>query len=68
MKSFGNHMWYLTEELVPLALFSNTIDVDMKKKMVTKMLELEKEDGLCTKRYGYGVWKAYFPHDVLPTE
>ena len=65
IKCFGNHMWYLTEELVPLALFSNTINVDIKEKMVTKMLKLG-EGGLCTKRHGTGFGKPTFP--MMPTK
>ena len=65
IKCFGNHTWYLTEELVPLALFSNTINVDIKEKMVTKMLKLG-EGGLCTKRHGTGFGKPTFP--MMPTK
>lgn len=32
IKAFYNHLWYLTEELVPLALFSSSLPSDMKGK------------------------------------
>jgi hypothetical protein len=54
-------MWYLTEELVPLALFSNTINVDIKEKMVTL-----GEGGLYTKRHSTGFGKPTFP--MMPTK
>ena len=65
IKSFSNHMWYLTEELVPLALFSSTVDVGIKEKMVNKMLGLAG-GGLCTKRHGNGFGKPIFPN--IPVE
>ena len=50
---------------MPLALFSNTINVDIREKMVTKMLKLG-EGGLCTKRLGTGFGKPTFP--MMPTK
>ena len=42
LKAISRHMWYLTEELVPLALFSSQVDEDMKKKMADKLNSQEK--------------------------
>ena len=60
LKSFKNHLWYLTEELVVLSLFSSLVDNSMKAKIVNKMLE-EKGSGLETKWYGQGFGKPRFP-------
>ena len=65
LQSFGNHMWYLTEELVPLALFSDAVDASIKQSMVSKMLD-HKQEGLCQKRHGTGFGKPTFPK--MPTE
>ena len=37
LKAMGGHMWYLTQELVPLSLFSSTISADMKQQLVDEM-------------------------------
>ena len=41
LNAFASHLWYITEELVPLALFCSNIDSEKKQKMVDKMLALE---------------------------
>ena len=58
MKSFDNHTWYLTEELVALALFSNNVDPRIKKKMVEKIMKKRK---VCSKRFGSGYGKPKCP-------
>ncbi|XP_063981407.1 uncharacterized protein LOC135164717 [Diachasmimorpha longicaudata] len=32
-EKFGNHLWYLSEELIALAFFDENLDVDCKRKM-----------------------------------
>ncbi len=36
-------VWYLTEEMVPLSLFSCEVTSDMKQKMATKLLNQSSE-------------------------
>jgi hypothetical protein len=42
-KAFSNHMWYLTQELVPLSLFSSDIDKQTKEGIAAKLLSCEKK-------------------------
>ena len=62
LKAFGKHLWYLTEELVPLAFFSSTVDASVKAKMARKLMEMNF-DGLCQSRIGLdsGFGKPRFP-------
>lgn len=64
IKAFAAHLWYLTEELVPLALFSSQVDSNIKVKMVHKLTNSERK--LCTKRHGTGFGKPAFP--IIPQE
>ena len=41
--AISRHLWYLTEELAPLALFSHQLDQDIKQKMAEKLNGLQKE-------------------------
>ena len=54
-------MWYLSEELTPLSLFSHNIDISQKKKMVEKLHQYAGLKGE-TKRYGTGYGKPFFPN------
>ena len=42
LRRFGNHMWYLTEELVPLCFFSGNVKESTKLAMAKKLLNFEK--------------------------
>ena len=65
LKAFRNHLWYLTEELVCLALFSSSVDNSIKQKMVAKLLSFPFTT-LCKSREGNGFGKPRFP--ALPDE
>lgn len=43
MKKFVTHLWYLSEEMVGLALFDDGVDLDTKRKMVSALFEKEGE-------------------------
>jgi hypothetical protein len=49
----------LTEKLVPLALFSSSVDMGTKKLIAERMLLLDRKT--CSKRYGEGYGKPSFP-------
>ena len=57
--SFKRHLWYITEELAPLALYSNEVDNNTKQKMADKILKASR-DRLCSKRHGSGFGKPSF--------
>ena len=58
-KAFSNHMWYLTQELVPLSLFSSEIEKRIKEEIATKLLSYEKKP--FSERFGSGLGKPKFP-------
>ena len=39
MKAFGNHMWYLTEELVSQALFDKGLEDDTQRKLADAIIK-----------------------------
>ena len=59
LKAFYNHLWYLTEELVPVALFCDSVKTLTKEKMVKKLKSFDKK--ICSKRFGSGFGKPIFP-------
>ncbi|CAL4178542.1 unnamed protein product [Meganyctiphanes norvegica] len=58
MKAFSRHMWYLTEELVPLVLFCGNVRVEAKEEMVKRLRSLDQM--VCSKRFGSGFGKPVF--------
>ena len=60
ISSFSNHTWYLTEELILLALFSEEVDAKEKQDIVTKLNMFEKAQSF-TKRHGSGFAKPILP-------
>ena len=64
LKGISNHLWYLTEELVPLSLFSNAVDDNMKQKMANKLLSQEKQ--FFASRHGNSHGKPNQP--AMPSE
>ena len=60
LKSLKNHLWYLTEELVPLSLFSNEISQKEKTKMVEAIISF-KTFPKPQNRHGTGYGKPTFP-------
>ena len=40
-KKLSNHLWYLSEELAPLALFDVGVDAELKRQMVSAMKEVD---------------------------
>ena len=69
INAISKHMWYLTEELVPLCLFSNTLTNAAKQKVVDKLLTIENsEENFSRKRIGTGYGKPCFPEvPSIPT-
>ena len=40
-KKFENHLWYLSESLVPLALYSDNLDLAQKQQLKTTMMKFK---------------------------
>ena len=58
-KAFSRHLWYLTEELVPLCLFSEDVTEEDKATIAKELLQLPKDSPL--KRCGEGFGKPILP-------
>ena len=65
IKTFSNHLWYLTAELVPLALFSERVQTSTKQAMVDRLLSFPKA-ATPRNRTGTDYGKPCFPS--LPEE
>ena len=60
LKAISLHMWYLTQELVPLSLFSHSVTSQEKMNIARAILSSERYDDL-QKRDGTGFGKPMFP-------
>ena len=58
--AFQRHLWYLTEEMLPLCLFSPNISHDIKGSVAKAILRSSKNDDF-VKRKGTGFGKPIFP-------
>ena len=46
LTALKRHLWYVTEELAVLSLFSSKISIEQKAKMADKLLGLQPEEKL----------------------
>ena len=61
-KTMSLHMWYLTEELIPLALLSSSLNIDTKDSIRKIMLKTKKSfNQEKSQRHGNGYGKPSFP-------
>ena len=65
LKAFSNHMWYLTEELVPLSLFSSSTSDETKQLLVDEIKKHSESSSRC-KKVGTDFGKPCFPE--IPTK
>ena len=61
----NGHLWYLTQELLPLSLFSSAVDDETKATIVEKILKHPKKNRL-SRRKGTDFGKPEFPD--MPVE
>ena len=64
MKAVKRHLWYLTEEMVPLALFSPDLSNKKKDELSKYILKLNDESNnekIVTNRHGTSFGKPNFP-------
>ena len=54
IKAFNRHTWYLTEEVVPLCLFSEDVTDDVKAEIAGKLLKLPQSNPLNWHGAGFG--------------
>ena len=67
LRAFQRHEWYLTAEMVPLALFSELVPDEEKRATADAMLALKPSEPLTrpADRFGHGFGKPRFP-DLQP--
>ena len=63
LKAFSNHLWYLTQELVPLSLFCSSVNNEAKEEMREKLLQKNAKPSTTssTSRFGSGHGKPIMP-------
>lgn len=66
IRALKRHLWYLTEEMVPLALFSEKVPMDEKQALADKLLAVKPEEEVITpcNRFGTGYGKPQFPENI----
>lgn len=69
VKALRNHLWYLTEEMVPLALFSTSTPSAARRALADSLLAIKPTTGLKVPqhRFGMGFGKPVFPTTISPT-
>ena len=60
LKALGNHTWYLTEDLVSLSFFSDSVDNKVKENMVSRLLTFPVSSE-CVSRNGTDFGKPNLP-------
>ena len=60
LKSLKNHLWYLTQELTPLVLFSEQV-TDSEKENIVKVMQQNPQKDDIDNRHGAGFGKPCFP-------
>jgi hypothetical protein len=66
VKAFKSHLWYLTEEMVPIALWSNKVPESARRALADKLLAVKPETPVRVPkhRFGTGFGKPKLPSTV----
>ena len=56
-----NHMWYLSQDLVPFALFSKHVSNSTTQRMVDRLMSASNASTSNLNRFGAGFGKPIFP-------
>jgi hypothetical protein len=66
IQAFKLHLWYLTTEMVPLALWSNKVPVDTRRALADSLLAAKPDNAVTNpqQKFGTGFGKPRFPTDV----
>ena len=69
-KAMKNHLWYLTSEFALLALFSQKVSKETRRKLADELLRCKPENEITvhSNRYGNGYGKPTFPQITENTE
>lgn len=65
-KSFKRHLWYLSADMVPLALFSSKVPNAEKRRIADKLINMKPANPLVSPldRTGSGYGKPNFPNEI----
>lgn len=66
VRAFKNHLWYLTEEMVPLALWSTKVPAETRKAIAARMLTVkpDTDQTIPNNRFGTEFGKPKFPTTI----
>lgn len=66
IKALKRHLWYLTEEMIPLALFSGIVPNTEKQAIAVKLLAVKPAEEVITPSNRFGAWfgKPTFPDNI----
>ena len=69
IRAFQLHLWYLTAEFVPVALWSNKVPNDARRDLAEKLLAVKPDTVLLSpqQRFGTGFGKPKFPTSITLT-
>jgi len=69
VKALRNHLWYLTEEMVPLAIFSTSTPSATRRAIADSLIAIKPANGLKVPQHrsGMGFGKPVFPTTISPT-
>ena len=67
-KALDRHLWYLTDELVPLALFGPNVPEIEKRQVAERLMAVKTDDVVApTGRFGTGFGKPAFQKNITET-
>jgi len=66
LRAFKQHLWYLTAEMIPLALFSSLVPMHERRDLADKLLSIQPMAPVdqLLQRFGTGFGKPAFPVDI----
>lgn len=66
INAFKRHLWYITTEMVPLALWSNKVPADERHALVERLLAVKPDNALIAPqhRFGTGFGQPRFPNTI----
>ena len=65
IKAFGKHLWYLTPEMVSLAIFSDNVPVETRRSHADRLNAIKPKGDLATpQKFGMGFGKPKFPERI----
>lgn len=69
IKAMKRHLWYLTAEMVPLALFSNRVPSNERRELADRLIAVKPASAMLApkNRFGTGFGKPKFPTDITST-